>query len=178
MAISKPQKGAGIVAAATAIAVALAGPITRGFEGDVRHPNKDPVGREEVCYGETSVPLREYSEEECRAMLTARQTGTFAPIVYRAAPKLADGNHADEYAAAIDFAYNVGQFGKTSMAVDFKAGREREVADDFLKYRFGRRPDGTKVPLPGLTRRRECERAMWLGDARGVSTFCPKGSHL
>lgn len=172
------SKVAGGLGAAILAAVALAGPITRGFEGDVRHPNKDPIGKWEVCYGETTVPLREYSEDECRAFMAARQTHNFAPIVLRAVPSFGSGKYPDPFAASIDFTYNVGQFGKTSMARDFRAGKLIAACDDFLKYRFahkGKPPHDVVVELTGLTNRRKCERSMCLGDQASVTKLCPKG---
>ena len=181
---STPNKGgkiAGGIGAAILAAVALAGPITRGFEGDVRHPNKDPIGKWEVCYGETAVPLRDYSEAECRAFMAARQKNDFAPIVLRAVPAFGSGKYPDPFAASIDFTYNVGQFGKTSMARDFRAGRLVAACDDFLKYRFahqGKPPHDVVAELPGLASRRKCERVMCLGDQVSVTKLCPKGVHI
>ncbi len=144
-------------AAAIAAAVALAMPMTSSFEGLITHPNRDPVGIWEVCYGETSVPLRDYSKAECQEFLKARETNSFAPIVLAAVPSLASKPHA--FAASIDFAYNVGAFRNTSMARAFRADQWAQGCDAFRLYVFAK---GQK--LPGLARRREAERTMCRKD--------------
>lgn len=155
------KKAAG-AAAAIAAAVALAAPITEHFEGLRTRPYRDPVGIVSVCYGETAVPMREYGAAECSAMLKARATRDFAPLVLAAVPGLAGKPHA--FAASIDFAYNVGTFNNTSMARAFRAGQWAKGCDAFRLYRFARR-GGDLVELPGLVRRREAERALCMKDA-------------
>lgn len=174
---SKGKAVAGGIGAAILAAVALAGPITRGFEGDVRHPNKDPIGKWEVCYGETSVPLKDYSEADCREFLAARQRKDFGPIVVKAVPSFGSGLYPHQLAASIDFAYNVGQFRKTSMAVYFNAGQIAPACEAFLKYRFAHQ-GGKVVELPGLAKRRLCERAMCHENLADVTKWCPKGTKL
>ena len=128
------------------------------WEGKRNDPYRDIVGVQTVCYGDTKVPMRRYSDAECADMLQARLVDYAGPVLKRN-PELA--GHAPQLAAASSLAYNIGtaSYAKSSAARLFSAGRWREACDAFLAWRMA----GGKV-VNGLVRRRQAERALCLKD--------------
>ena len=137
--------------------MALAVVIVGGFEGYRQNAYKDPIGVVTVCAGETQgVKMGDhYSMEECRAML-ARRLGDY----YDGVRRCVTAPMSDPQAAAFtSLAYNigVGAFCKSSVVRNFNAGNVRDACNSMLKFN---RAGG--VVFPGLTRRREAERALCL----------------
>ncbi|MFY9349304.1 MAG: lysozyme [Sphingobium sp.] len=99
---TKTQKLAG---GGIAAALALAVPIVATWEGKRNDPYLDVVGVPTVCYGETRVAMRRYSDAECTAMLEKAVRG-FAEPVARCSPTIADRPY--QLAAATSLAYNIG----------------------------------------------------------------------
>lgn len=148
-------KAAGAAAAALALAVATIAP----WEGKRNAPYRDPIGILTVCYGETRVAMRRYSDAECAAMLEAA-AGEFQEGVRRRNPAIAAFPH--QWAAHTSFAYNVGlaTYGRSSVARLLAAGRQAEACRFIGRYVYA----GGK-PLRGLERRRAAETALCLKDA-------------
>lgn len=142
------------VIGATAAAALVA--IVSQWEGKSNDPYKDIVGVMTVCYGETNVPMRRYSDAECRAMLERSLAGYAKPVLARN-PELR--GHPFQTAAATSLAYNIGNaaYARSSVARLFSAGRWREACDAFLRWNMA----GGKV-VKGLTNRRGDERALCL----------------
>lgn len=150
-------------AAVAALAVATLG----GFEGlrQVAYPDPATKGYPwTVCYGETrteaGAPVRpgmRFSLDQCKAMLVAR-ADQFADAVERCVPS-AKEMPAPRYVAHLSLAYNIGTgaYCKSSVARLQNAGQTRAACDAFLKWN---RAAG--IVMPGLTRRRQQERAMCL----------------
>lgn len=130
------------------------------FEGKRNDPYFDIVHVQTVCYGETRVAMRRYSDGECSDML-ANGLADFAGPVLKANPELA--GHDAQLAAAVSLSYNIGlaNYRKSTVSRRFRAGNWRGACDAFLMWSNA---GGRKVD--GLVRRREEERAMCL---RGVS---------
>lgn len=101
MAVNKKQVTGGGIAAALLLAVPLIGK----WEGKRNDPYLDIVGVPTVCYGETRVEMRRYSDAECKAMLQDAVKG-FAEPVARCTPMIADRPY--QLAAATSLAYNIG----------------------------------------------------------------------
>lgn len=99
---SKAQKAAG---GGIAAALLLAVPLVAKWEGKRNDPYLDIVSVPTVCYGETRVKMRRYSDAECTAMLHEAVKG-FAEPVARCTPAIA--NRPYQLAAATSLAYNVG----------------------------------------------------------------------
>ena len=140
--------------AVAAVAVAL--PSIAMFEGLVLRPYRDPVGILTVCYGETAAEMREYTKQECTAMLME----SAAKHAKEIEPCLPDGLPEGVYAASVSFAYNVGPaaFCSSTMA---KKLANRDLVGGCAElsrwvYAKGR-------ILPGLVKRRAAERAMCEG---------------
>ena len=150
--------GAGIAGAAAA-ALALAIGTIAPWEGKRNEPYRDPIGILTVCYGETEVPMRRYSDAECRAMLETRTAG-FAEGVRKRNPTIASYPH--QWAAHTSFAYNVGlgTYGKSSVARLFAEGRQVEACQFLSRYVYA----GGKR-LQGLANRRAAEITLCLKDA-------------
>jgi lysozyme len=105
--MAKPSNKAVAVGTGSALAaaVALAAASIASWEGKRNDPYLDIVKVRTVCYGETRVEMRHYSDAECTSMLkTAVQS--FAEPVARCTPGIAD--RPRELAAATSLAYNIG----------------------------------------------------------------------
>lgn len=94
-----------IVGGGVAAALVLATPLIAKWEGKRNDPYSDIVGVKTVCFGETRVQMRRYSDAECTAMLQDAVKG-FAEPVARCTPAIA--NRPYQLAAATSLAYNVG----------------------------------------------------------------------
>ena len=101
----KRMNGGGAALAAAALAAAA---LIAPWEGKRNDPYLDIVKVRTVCYGETRVAMRRYSDAECATMLQAAVTDDFAPPVFACTPALADPRRRNQAAAAISLAYNVG----------------------------------------------------------------------
>lgn len=91
--------------AAIAAALLIATPFIGKWEGKRNDPYKDIAGIQTVCYGETRVPMRKYTDAECTEMLD-KAVREFAEPVLKLTPTLADKPYA--LAAATSLAYNIG----------------------------------------------------------------------
>lgn len=143
---------------AAALAVALVG----GFEGLRQTAYLDVVSVPTVCYGETrGVRMGDrHTKAECDAMLVAGLS-EFEAGVLACAPGLAQAPDA-RLVAHVSLAYNigVGAYCRSTVARRFNAGEVAASCDAFLMW------DKAKgIRFPGLTRRREAERALCLKGA-------------
>ena len=140
----------GVSAAAAMIATVAA------WEGKSNVPYRDVVGALTVCYGETQMPMRRYSDAECKAMLSDRLADYAGPVLERN-PELR--GHDSQLVAASSLAYNIGvaNYRRSSVARLFSAGRWKEACDAFLKWNRA----GGRV-VKGLDNRRRAERAICL----------------
>lgn len=150
------SRGAQALARATGgagLAALLLG-LVAGFEGKRNDPYDDLIGRATVCYGETGVAMRHYTDAQCRDLLAGTLAGTAAQV-HAATPTITGA----QLAAATSLAYNIGTgaYARSSVARDFRAGRPGAACDDFLRYDHA---GGHAVP--GLMRRRAAERALCL----------------
>jgi lysozyme len=126
------------------------------WEGKSNDPYQDIVGVWTVCYGETNVPMRRYSDQECEAML-ADSLASYAAPVLAVNPELR--GHPNQIAAATSLAYNIGitNYRRSTVARRFTAGDWKGACDAFLMWNRA----GGKV-RKGLTNRREYERKICL----------------
>lgn len=149
----------GSVLAAIALAVATIAP----WEGKRNEPYLDPVGIRTVCYGETRVAMRRYSDAECLEMLEGA-AAEFAEGVRVRNPGIVDYPH--QWAAHTSFAYNVGlaAYSRSSVARLFEEGRQAEACRFLGRYVYA----GGKV-LAGLKRRRAAETELCLKDAKDAA---------
>ena len=145
-----------LVALVGAGAAALMVPLVGGWEGKSNDPYLDIVGVPTVCYGETRVAMRRYSDAECQAMLSDALADFAAPVLQRN-PEL-KGRDA-QLAAATSLAYNIGPqaYARSTVARRFTARDWRGACDAFLMWNRA----GGRV-VAGLTNRRKAERALCL----------------
>jgi lysozyme len=145
-----------LVAIAGTSAAALMLAIVPPWEGKRNDPYQDIVGVWTVCYGETRVPMRRYSDAECDEML-AQGLGDFAQGVLKRNPNLRD--RPNQLAAATSLAYNigVGAYNHSTVARRFDAGDWRGGCDAILMWNKA----GGKV-VRGLVNRRNHEREICL----------------
>ena len=152
--LSPGRKRLAGVVGATAVAGLIA--VVAQFEGKSNDPYRDLVGIWTVCYGETRVPMRRYSDDECEDML-ADGLADFAEPVLKRNPELR--GHDPQVIAATSLAYNIGPsaYRRSTVAKRFSAGNWRGACDAFLMWNRA----GGRV-VPGLTKRRHKERAICL----------------
>jgi lysozyme len=130
-------------------------------------PYPDPGGLLTIGWGhlikpgETfPVPIDEAKADALAlADLTTAATGVSSALLPAVLAKLTDG----QYAACIDFAYNlgVGAFRGSTLCHLVNAGNFALVPDAFRKWVYGR-VNGVETVLQGLVRRRNAEVDVWL----------------
>lgn len=116
---------------ALAAALIVATPFIAAKEGKRNAPYFDTVGVATVCYGETNVPMRRYTDAECLAMFQNSLTSTYGAGVARCTPGIMDRPRVA--ASAISLAYNIGVIGycRSTAARLFNSGR---IADGCRAY--------------------------------------------
>jgi lysozyme len=146
---SRLKKGGAVAA----MAIALVG----GFEGLRTVAYRDVVGVPTVCYGETAgVRMGDrYTPAQCKAMLATSLEAYAAGIDRCVTAPMTD----ERFVALVSFAYNVGVGSAcSSTAVRLiNAGQTRAGCDQLLRWN-----KAAGIVFPGLTRRREAERALCL----------------
>lgn len=141
--------------AALAAALLIATPFIGKWEGKRNDPYKDIAGITTVCYGETRVPMRKYSDAECTEMLDKAVSG-FAEPVLKLTPTLADKPHA--LAAVTSLAYNIGitNYSKSSARARFLNGN-MDGGCAGIKLWDKARVNGKLQTVQGLVNRRADE---------------------
>lgn len=118
------------------------------------------IGLGTTVYNETGQPVRMSDRPITRAraeeLLAYDLAKKYAPAVRQSARKLQTVN---QYGACVSFAYNCGTaaFKRSTLCWLINQGQYAKAADEFRKWTRG----GGRV-LPGLVRRREAERKMFL----------------
>jgi lysozyme len=146
---------------------ALTAVVLGGFEGLRQNAYPDPATKGypwTVCFGETRThdgkPIRPgmaFTLDQCKAMLIAR-ADEFGSALERCVPS-AKEMPATRYVAHLSLEYNIGigAYCGSSVARLQNAGHPKAACDAMLKWN---RAAG--FVMPGLTKRRERERAMCL----------------
>lgn len=153
MATNLPKKS---ISAALAAALAIATPFVAGWEGKRNDPYADLIGKMTVCYGETNVQMRHYTDPECTAMLEDSLVGYAKPVLKRN-PRLQ--YHPYQLAAATSLAYNIGNanYARSTVARRFDRGDYVGACNAMLMWNRA----GGRV-VKGLVNRRKAERALCL----------------
>lgn len=150
--------------------------LIKEFEGLFLHPYRDPVGIPTIGYGTIRykngqhVTLNDNSITEKEASeLLEYEVNEKAAKVDEFLNREEIALNENEFAALVCFAYNLGPgpviiSGRT-MCEALKSNDKDRIADAFLIYNKAQATvNGSKVmkELPGLTRRRKAERALFL----------------
>ncbi|MCJ1959646.1 lysozyme [Novosphingobium mangrovi (ex Hu et al. 2023)] len=141
-------------------AAAVLMPLVASWEGKSNDPYRDIVGIPTVCYGETRVEMRRYTDAECEELLANALADYAAPVLKRN-PELK--GHDAQIAAATSLAYNIGPaaYAGSTVARRFSAGNWAGACDAFLMWKMA----GGRI-VQGLLNRRKAERQLCL---RGLS---------
>lgn len=148
--------------ATLAAALLIAVPLIGTWEGKENDPYKDIAGITTVCYGETRVPMRRYTDAECKEMLEEAVQG-FASPVLKATPTLENKPYA--LAAATSLSYNIGL-----KAYNDSTARKRFLAGDIkggcsaLRFWDKARVKGKLQTVKGLVNRRADEYKICIRD--------------
>ena len=111
---------------------------------------------------------------QAEALLRGELVSTTRDVLSLAKVNLNDG----QFGALLSFAFNagIGNLGQSTLLKKLNAGDLAGAADQFLVWNKARK-NGVLVELPGLTRRRSAERAMFCGeDWRAASRAGPAAS--
>ena len=140
---------------ALAAALIVATPFIAAKEGKRNNPYRDTVGVLTVCYGETRVPMRRYTDAECLAMFNKALGEDFGPAVLKCTPGIADRPRV--LASAISLAYNIGVTGycRSTAAKRFNAGDIKGGCQAYMMW----------LKQPELAGRRRKERDLCLSGA-------------
>ena len=129
-------------------------------EALVTTPYYDVAGVLTVCIGETKgVEMREYTPDECSAMLVKRVEGYFVPAIRRCTRRdVWDSLHQETIDALVETSYNigVGAYCRSSIRKRLDAGRGAAACDRILLYNKAT-VNGALKPIEGLTKRRQRE---------------------
>lgn len=132
--------------------------LLKSFEGLVLNAYVDAVGVWTIGYGTTKgvKPGMKITEAEAEAFLKRDLTGFEAAVTDLVTVAL----NEDQFSALVCFTYNVGDnaFADSTLLRVLNQGHYSEAADQLLRWNKG---NGRE--LPGLTRRRKAERALFLG---------------
>jgi lysozyme len=130
---------------ALAAALIVATPFIAAKEGKRNNPYLDTVGVMTVCYGETRVPMRRYSDAECLAQFNKALGEDFGPAVLRCTPGIADRPRV--LASAVSLAYNIGVSGycRSTAARKFNAGDIRGGCNAFMLWNRPREIIGRRM---------------------------------
>jgi lysozyme len=141
------KKGGGAAAALLALAVTYIGV----REGVRTVPYRDPGGVLTVCWGETHVPMRRYTLDECKVMFKTALTKVYGAKLEECVTRPMS---IETEVAFLDTAYNAGWQGTCqSPAIRlWNAGHEREACDALNGWHVSQRGVGV---LPGLVHRRK-----------------------
>lgn len=147
--------------AALTIATALAIPA----EGLRQWAYRDPVGLPTICFGSTQgVKMGDFrTVPECKALLTKEMLYAVSRV-----DSCRPGLPINVLAAFSDSVFNLGptiacDTARSTAARLLAAGRYAEACDQLLRWDYAR-VAGVPVRLPGLTKRREMERRVCLGE--------------
>lgn len=144
-----------LIAAIGAAAAALAVPVVKFYEGEVRATYKDPVGIVTACVGHTGPELamgQTFTREQCEDMLYSDLLKHTAALECVRAP-MTDGQKA----AFLSFAFNVGNgaFCGSTLTRKANAGDMPGACAELSRWTWA----GGKQ-LPGLVNRRAAERQL------------------
>lgn len=147
-------------AGAALLASMLANEIISRWEGRRLDPYRDVVGVWTVCYGETRVPMRRYTESECRELLN-ESVQEFKGAVLRCNPGLKTRPY--QLAAAVSLSYNIGvtAYCRSTVARLFNANQFKQACEAFKAWKFAG-PSGNKREIRGLVNRRAEETKLCL----------------
>jgi lysozyme len=167
---SNEKSGAGVAAAIAAICL-LCAPLTASFEGKSNKPYLDPVKIPTVCYGETQVEMRVYSDDECGRMLRRALAKRYAPKILACLPQLAAQDRRNEAVAMLDSSYNAGPAAVcgSPMARQIRAGQWAAACSSLRSFHVG---SVTARPLRGAASSRRItsgpNKGKWFNTFRGL----------
>ncbi|WP_407652354.1 lysozyme [Bombella pollinis] len=140
------------------------------FEGCRLAPYRCPAGRWSIGYGATHLRDGAPVTENTSPLTTNEATALLADSIQSLCATITAwtvGHTVTPYqmAALVSFSYNVGVAGLRSSTLlrKFLLGDTQGAADEFLHWDKMHLASGVVVESPGLLKRREAERAMFLG---------------
>lgn len=148
-----------LIAAGLSTVLAVVGFNIAQHEGEEFTGYLDPVGVQTACYGhtETAVVGKEYTEDECVALLSQDINTHDEQMMSVITVELSPGEHS----AYLSFHYNVGtgNFKNSTLLRYLNKGMRVEACNELPRWVYAK---GRK--LQGLVERREQEREMCLSD--------------
>jgi lysozyme len=152
-----------LIAAGLSTVLAVVGFNIAQHEGEEFTGYLDPVGVQTTCYGhtETAVVGKEYTEDECVALLSQDINTHDEQMMSAITVELSPGEHS----AYLSFHYNVGtgNFKGSTLLRYLNKSMRVEACNELSRWVYAK---GRK--LQGLVERREQEREMCLDGVAGI----------
>jgi lysozyme len=144
---------------ASAAVMAATAAFVAPWEGTSTTPYRDIVGKWTVCTGETNIPMRTYTKDECAAILADALPKYYGEIAACWGPDVESRLTNNQRVAFTSGAYNfgTGAFCKSSMVRALKAG---DMVGSCHALRMYNRAGGKVVK--GLDNRRRAEEKLCL----------------
>lgn len=132
------------------------------LDGKHPHPPIMPgdrvIGTLTIGWGHTGPDVQpglRWTQAQADAALVS-ELGRFEKMVDRLVTRALTPN---QFAALVSFEYNTGGLEGSTLLRDVNSGKFAAAADEFLRWNKGGKPPRV---MPGLVRRREAERALFL----------------
>lgn len=138
--------------------------LIKQFEGFSANVYSCPAGKPTIGYGHVVTKqdriIPPITETQARGLLAADLVPREEAVLRLVKVPLSQG----QFDALVSFVYNLGEtaFAGSTLLRKVNAGAHDIAADEFLKWDKAT-VKGKFVSLPGLTKRRSAERAMFLG---------------
>lgn len=138
--------------------------LIKQFEGFSANVYRCPAGKPTIGYGHVVTKqdriIPPITETQARGLLAADLVPREEAVLRLVKVPLSQG----QFDALVSFVYNLGEtaFAGSTLLRKVNAGAHDIAADEFLKWDKAT-VKGKFVALPGLTKRRAAERAMFLG---------------
>lgn len=160
MAVANTRLVVGSIAGAV---LTLSAGVVAHFEGYLPGTYRDPVGIPTVCHGHTGPDVKMgqvYTDTECAAFLRNDLGGAYSAVLKCIGVPMLD----HQAAALVSFTFNVGEHAFCSSTLARKANYGDWYGACAELSRWNKATYlGTKIVLPGLTRRRQYERELCEG---------------
>lgn len=158
-----------LIAAGASGLIVAAGSIAYLFEGEKRQSYQDPVGIWTACIGHVDASINHgqtFTEEQC-SQFFHRDLSWALSAVEKCTPSVPDAMKP----ALVSFVFNVGNnaYCQSALAGLANKGDLCGACNQLSRWIYATKPDGTKVVLPGLVKRREAERKSCLDGALGLA---------
>ena len=154
--------------------------VVKEFDGFFPHVYLDPVGKRTIGYGHLMLPhetMTILNEDEADALLRADLRVASGDVEMTVATLVLAQHELD---ALTSFVFNlgVGNLRSSTLLRVLRNGDRRGAGAEFLRWVWATKPNGDKVKLPGLVKRRHAESVWFLGASEQTVLFIARGKMM